>query len=92
MNPLTFSPPQFLDENEALTYVGYGIREFADRRLREIFYCDKSAHIPKLERHDAIILCRPSRFGKTTFIHMLHNYYDWSIKEVNFDDVSIFFY
>ena len=78
---------------DPIHYLGYGVKDFKDRRLEDRFYCDKSHLIHSLEMNDRFILCRPRRSGKTTFIAMLHEYYDWNNRnQKDFDKVAFFLF
>lgn len=67
--------------------VPYANCDFADIRARRYFYVDKTSHIPLLEDMDEnhIILLRPRRFGKSTLLSTLRNYYDIALAD-EFDE------
>ena len=78
-------------DSNPIHYLGFGVEHFKDRRLRDHFYCDKSHLIRTLEKGNKFILCRPRRLGKTTFINMLHEYYDWRNRDQKgFDKVGCY--
>ena len=55
----------------------YGMMNFADIRLDNYYYVDKTSYIPLIERSDRyIFFIRPRRFGKSLTLSMLQHYYD----------------
>lgn len=60
-----------------------GISSFEVIRQEDYLYIDKTRYIEILEKEDAKyhFLIRPRRFGKSLFISLLENYYDWSRRE-----------
>ena len=78
--PSCCSPPW--SEERPEWYLGYGCNSFAERRATPgVFFCDKSHLIREVEYNVSLILCRPRRFGKTTFLTMLHEYFDWNNRD-----------
>jgi len=62
--------------------IPYGVNDFVDVITRNQYYVDKTMYIPKLEEEaDNLFFIRPRRFGKSTFISMLHAYYDSKNKD-----------
>ena len=60
----------------------YGINDFEAVIEQNQYYVDKTMYLPLLENQPSnIIFIRPCRFGKSTFLSMLHAYYDCSKKE-----------
>ena len=60
----------------------YGINDFEAVMEQNQYYVDKTMYLPLLENQPSnIIFIRPCRFGKSTFLSMLHAYYDCSKKE-----------
>ncbi|MBK9264815.1 MAG: AAA family ATPase [Polyangiaceae bacterium] len=57
--------------------ISYATCDFAALRKEGAFYVDKTSFIPRLENAGKyLIFLRPRRFGKTTLISTLENYYD----------------
>jgi len=58
--------------------IPYAKSDFAAIRRGGYFYVDKTRYLHELESVDAdhVIFLRPRRFGKSTLISMLENYYD----------------
>ena len=55
----------------------YGMMNFADIRLDNYYYVDKTAFIPLIEQSDRFFFfIRPRRFGKSLTLNMLQHYYD----------------
>ena len=55
----------------------YGMMNFADIRLDNYYYVDKTAFIPVIEQSDRFFFfIRPRRFGKSLTLNMLQHYYD----------------
>ncbi|HRI68698.1 MAG TPA: AAA family ATPase, partial [Polyangium sp.] len=63
--------------------VPYAKCDFAAIRAQGYFYVDKTPYIPLLENvnEDHLIFLRPRRFGKSTLISMLENYYDIALTD-----------
>ncbi|HRI70817.1 MAG TPA: AAA family ATPase [Polyangium sp.] len=68
--------------------VPYAKCDFADIRRRGYFYVDKTPFLSRLEatNEDHVIFLRPRRFGKSTLISTLANYYDIN-KAHEFDEL-----
>ncbi|MBK9259290.1 MAG: AAA family ATPase [Polyangiaceae bacterium] len=68
--------------------IPYANCDFADIRKRGYFYVDKTPFLPQLEAtsENHVIFLRPRRFGKTTLISTLENYYDINLAN-RFDEV-----
>ena len=61
-------------ERKLLTY---GMMNFADIRLDNYYYVDKTSFIPVIEQSDRFFFfIRPRRFGKSLTLNMLQHYYD----------------
>lgn len=58
--------------------IPYAKCDFASIRHENYFYVDKTPFLPHLERttEEHVIFLRPRRFGKSTLISTLENYYD----------------
>ena len=55
----------------------YGMMNFADIRLDNYYYVDKTSFIPVIEQLDRFFFfIRPRRFGKSLTLNMLQHYYD----------------
>ena len=55
----------------------YGMMNFADIRLDNYYYVDKTSFIPIIEQSDRFFFfIRPRRFGKSLTLNMLQHYYD----------------
>ena len=60
----------------------YGMMNFADIRLDNYYYVDKTMYIPMIEQADRYILFnRPPGFGKSLTMDMLQHYYDIRLKD-----------
>ena len=54
----------------------YGMMNFADIRLDNYYYVDKTSFIPVIEQSDRFFFfIRPRRFGKSLTLNMLQHYY-----------------
>ena len=55
----------------------YGMMNFADIRLDNYYYVDKTSFIPVIEQSDRFFFfIRPRRFGKSLTLNMLQLFYD----------------
>ena len=55
----------------------YGMMNFADIRLDNYYYVDKTSFIPVIEQSDRFFFfIRPRRIGKSLTLNMLQHYYD----------------
>ncbi len=68
--------------------IPYSNCDFASLRQEGYFYVDKTPFFPRLENVDAnyLIFLRPRRFGKSTLISTLANYYDIALAD-QFDEL-----
>jgi hypothetical protein len=70
--------------------IPYGTSDFGDIRSGGLFYVDKTPFLPVLERPESgyrhVLFLRPRRFGKSTLLSPLKNYYDIGRKE-QFDQI-----
>lgn len=68
--------------------IPYSNCDFASLRQGGYFYVDKTHFLPRLENVDAnyLIFLRPRRFGKSTLISTLENYYDIALAH-KFDEL-----
>lgn len=64
--------------------VPYATCDFAAIRAEGYFYIDKTPYLAKLENINEkhLIFLRPRRFGKSTLISLLENYYDVRFRDV----------
>ena len=57
--------------------IPYGMMNFADIRLDNYYYVDKTHFIPAIEQADRFFFfIRPRRFGKSLTLNLLRQYYD----------------
>ena len=62
--------------------IPYGISDFTEVISENFYYVDKTTYLPLLEQQPRnLFFIRPRRFGKSTFISMLHAYYDCRNKD-----------
>ncbi|MBK9266514.1 MAG: AAA family ATPase [Polyangiaceae bacterium] len=67
--------------------IAYATCDFAALRREKAFYVDKTPFIPHLENAGKfLIFLRPRRFGKSTLISTLENYYDIALAD-KFDEL-----
>jgi len=60
----------------------YGMMNFADIRLDNYYYVDKTRFIPLIEQADRFFFfIRPRRFGKSLTLNLLQHYYDIRTKD-----------
>ena len=60
----------------------YGMMNFADIRMENYYYVDKTAFIPLIEEADRFFFfIRPRRFGKSLTLNMLQHYYDVHMRD-----------
>ena len=59
----------------------YGICDFRKIITKNFYYCDRSEHIPLLERNEFQLFLRPRRFGKSLLLSMLASYYDIAMQD-----------
>ena len=65
----------------------YGIGDFTDLRMQNLYYADKTQYIPTMETAgNFLFLIRPRRFGKSVFLSMLAAYYDIA-RQDKFDEL-----
>ena len=70
--------------NEALNLkkIPYGISDFNDFKVKNLYYVDKTRFIRKIEdKGSYLFLIRPRRFGKSLFLAILEAYYDIAFKD-----------
>ena len=65
----------------------YGMMNFADIRLDNYYYVDKTRFIPMIEEADRFFFfIRPRRFGKSLTLNLLQHYYDVRTRD-RFEDL-----
>jgi len=70
-----------VEENE-LKGIPYGIADFRDFRVKNLYYVDKTRFIRDIEKKGSFLFfIRPRRFGKSLFLSMLEYYYDSECKD-----------
>ncbi len=55
--------------------IPYGVTNFKTIRLERALYVDKTRFLHRLETERYVVLIRPRRFGKTSWVSVLHHYY-----------------
>jgi len=69
-------------EEHELKGIPYGIADFKDFRIKNLFYVDKTRFIRNIEEKGSFLFfIRPRRFGKSLFLSMLEYYYDIQRKD-----------
>jgi hypothetical protein len=64
-------------EEHELKGIPYGIADFKDFRIKNLYYVDKTRFIRNIENKGSFLFfIRPRRFGKSLFLSMLEYYYD----------------
>jgi hypothetical protein len=70
-----------LEEND-LKQIPYGVTDFNDFRVKNLYYVDKTRFIRDLEKKgNFLFLIRPRRFGKSLFLGIMEAYYDIDYKD-----------
>jgi hypothetical protein len=70
-----------LEEND-LKQIPYGVTDFNDFRVKNLYYVDKTRFIRNIEKKgNFLFLIRPRRFGKSLFLAILEAYYDIDYKD-----------
>jgi hypothetical protein len=66
-----------MSEEHVLKDIPYGIADFRDFRIKNLYYVDKTRFIRNIENKGSFLFfIRPRRFGKSLFLSMLEYYYD----------------
>ena len=66
-----------MSEEHELKGIPYGIADFKDFRIKNLYYVDKTRFIRNIEKKGSFLFfIRPRRFGKSLFLSMLEYYYD----------------
>jgi len=64
-------------EEHELKDIPYGVADFKDFRIKNLYYVDKTRFIRNIENKGSFLFfIRPRRFGKSLFLSMLEYYYD----------------
>jgi hypothetical protein len=62
--------------------IPYGIADFKDFRIKNLYYVDKTRFIRNIEKKGSFLFfIRPRRFGKSLFLSMMEYYYDINQKD-----------
>ncbi|HLP45877.1 MAG TPA: AAA family ATPase, partial [Candidatus Kapabacteria bacterium] len=94
-----YEPGKELDNSSTLAYhypmknqqhlkqIPYGISNFEDFQVKNLYYVDKTRYIENIEEKGSyLFFIRPRRFGKSLFLSILESYYDIARKD-RFDDI-----
>ena len=74
-------------ENHELKGIPYGVANFNDFKIKNLYYVDKTRFIRDIEKKGSyLFLIRPRRFGKSLFLGILEAYYDIAFKD-HFDSL-----
>jgi hypothetical protein len=69
-------------EAHGLKKIPYGVSDFNDFRVKNLYYVDKTRFIRDIEeKGNFLFLIRPRRFGKSLFLAILQAYYDIDYKD-----------
>ena len=69
-------------EAHGLKKIPYGVTDFNDFRVKNLYYVDKTRFIRDIEeKGNFLFLIRPRRFGKSLFLAILQAYYDIEYKD-----------
>ncbi|NIM15971.1 MAG: AAA family ATPase [Candidatus Aminicenantes bacterium] len=69
-------------EEHELKGIPYGIADFKDFRIKNLYYVDKTRFIRNIEKKGSFLFfIRPRRFGKSLFLSMMEYYYDIDQKD-----------
>jgi hypothetical protein len=69
------------DAND-LKQIPYGVADFNDFRVKNLYYVDKTRYIRDIEKKgNFLFLIRPRRFGKSLFLGIMEAYYDIDFKD-----------
>ncbi|MCX6579953.1 MAG: AAA family ATPase [Candidatus Aminicenantes bacterium] len=71
-----------MNETRDLKKIPYGISDFNDFRVKNLYYVDKTRFIRDIEEKGSyLFLIRPRRFGKSLLLAILEAYYDIAFKD-----------
>jgi hypothetical protein len=69
-------------EARDLKRIPYGVSDFNDFKVKNLYYVDKTRFIRDIEEKGSyLFLIRPRRFGKSLFLAILEAYYDIAFKD-----------
>ena len=69
-------------EAHGLKKIPYGVSDFNDFRVKNLYYVDKTRFIRDIEeKGNFLFLIRPRRFGKSLFLGIMEAYYDIGYKD-----------
>ncbi|MCX6581140.1 MAG: AAA family ATPase [Candidatus Aminicenantes bacterium] len=67
---------------DELKQIPYGVSDFNDFKVKNLYYVDKTRFIRDIEKKGSyLFLIRPRRFGKSLFLAILEAYYDIAFKD-----------
>jgi len=70
------------NETVHLKKIPYGVSDFNDFKVKNLYYVDKTRFIRNIEEKGSyLFLIRPRRFGKSLFLAILEAYYDIAFKD-----------
>jgi len=70
------------EQEHELKDIPYGIADFKDFRIKNLYYIDKTRFIRNIEKKGSFLFfIRPRRFGKSLFLSMMEYYYDIDRKD-----------
>ncbi len=71
-----------MPEENDLKPIPYGVTDFNDFRVKNLYYVDKTRFIRDIEKKgNFLFLIRPRRFGKSLFLGIMEAYYDIDYKD-----------
>ncbi|MCX6582867.1 MAG: AAA family ATPase [Candidatus Aminicenantes bacterium] len=71
-----------MNEIQELKQIPYGVSDFNDFKVKNLYYVDKTRFIRDIEKKGSyLFLIRPRRFGKSLFLGILEAYYDIAFKD-----------
>ncbi|HLP59085.1 MAG TPA: AAA family ATPase, partial [Candidatus Deferrimicrobium sp.] len=80
-NPLGYYK-LMMNEIHELKQISYGVSDFNDFKVKNLYYVDKTRFIREIEKKGSyLFLIRPRRFGKSLFLGILEAYYDIAFKD-----------
>jgi hypothetical protein len=69
-------------EEQGLKKIPYGVADFNDFKVKNLYYVDKTRFIRDIEeKGNFLFLIRPRRFGKSLFLGIMEAYYDIGYKD-----------
>ncbi len=71
-----------MNETHDLKKIPYGVSDFNEFRVKNLYYVDKTRFIRDIEEKGSyLFLIRPRRFGKSLFLGIMEAYYDIAYKD-----------